>query len=371
MKITNGLVFTKEGFTQRDVLIEKDRIVDHTDDNEVLDAAGMYVIPGLVDIHFHGALGCDFCDGNEESLAKILAYEAEHGVLCTCPATMTYDEGTLNKVMDTARLHRNEKGADLVGINMEGPFISPNKLGAQNPAYVHLPDIDMFHRLQKRSGGLIKLVDIAPEREGSQEFISELHEEVNISLAHTEADYDCAKKAFFLGMRHVTHLYNAMPGLNHRKPGPIVAAMEHQAEAEVIADGIHVHPSMVRLAYTMFGKDKVILISDTMRAAGLEDGEYDLGGQQVKVRGHKAVLVKDENTIAGSVTNLFDCMVNAVKTMDIPLVDAVRSASLNPAISIGVDRDYGTLDVGKYACVLLLDGDLSLVHVMHHGKMIA
>jgi len=224
-----------------------------------------------------GRVGCDFCDGEEASLQKLLNYEAEHGILAACPATMTYDEETLNRVMDTAGNHKNDTGADLVGINMEGPFISPDKVGAQNPEYVHLPDIEMFQRLQERSGNLVKLCDIAPEMEGSMEFIDALKDAVNISLAHTCCDYDCAKSAFEKGMRHVTHLYNAMPGLTHRKPGPIAAARENHAEVEIICDGIHVHPAMVRLAESMFGKDQVIFISDTMRAAGLKDGTYDLG----------------------------------------------------------------------------------------------
>ena len=152
---------------------------------EVIDAGGLYALPGLLDIHFHGAVGHDFCDGTEEAIQALADFEASKGVLAICPATMTYSEEILNGVMDAAAAHKNGRGADLVGINMEGPFISPHKLGAQNPAYLHLPDVAMFRRLQKRSGGLIKLVDIAPEEECAFDFISQCKDEVRISIAHT------------------------------------------------------------------------------------------------------------------------------------------------------------------------------------------
>ncbi len=212
-------------------------------------------------------------------MLKIAEYEAANGVLAICPATMSYNEEILGKVMDKAADYNEESGADLVGINMEGPFIDLKKAGAQNPEYIMPADKEMFLRLQERSGGLIKLVDIAPEEKGAMDFIEQCHEQVKISIAHTCCNYETACEALEKGVSHMTHLYNAMPGINHRNPGPIIAALEAGAEVELIADGIHIHPAIVRMTFRIFGADKVILISDSMEATGLLDGDYQLGGQ--------------------------------------------------------------------------------------------
>ncbi|CBL12491.1 N-acetylglucosamine-6-phosphate deacetylase [Roseburia intestinalis XB6B4] len=232
-------------------------------------------------------------------------------------------------------------------------------------------DKEMFLRLQERSGGLIKLVDIAPEEKGAMEFIEQCHDKVKISIAHTCSDYDTAREALEKGVGHMTHLYNAMPGINHREPGPIIAALEAGAEVELIADGIHIHPAMVRTTFRIFGADKVILISDSMEATGLLDGDYQLGGQGVTVKGRKAVLTKDPGVIAGSVTNLFDCMKNCVLNMGIPLEDAVLAATENPAESIGVEKDYGKIAVGNYGNLLLLDKDLQIKNIVQKGKIMS
>ena len=242
-----------------------------------------------------------------------------------------------------AAAHKNGKGADLVGINMEGPFISPKKVGAQNPEYVQGADAAMFRRLQKRAGGLIKLVDVAPEEPGNLDFIKECHNEVRISIAHTCTDYDTAVKAFEAGATHMTHLYNAMPGITHRAPGPIIAAMEHDAEVELITDNVHIHPAMVRFTFNTFGDDRVCLIADSAMSCGLPDGQYSLGGQAITVKGPRATLTEHPDTIAGSNTCLYDCMKRAVLEMNVPLESAVRAASETPAKSIGVDNDYGSL----------------------------
>ena len=266
--------------------------------------------------------------------------------------------------MDAAAAHRNGKGADLVGINMEGPFISPKKVGAQNPEYVHAADVEMFRRLQKRAGGLIKLVDIAPEEPGALDFIKACHEEVRISIAHTCTDYDTAIAAFEAGATHMTHLYT------HRAPGPIIAALEKGAETELITDNIHIHPAVVRFTFNAFGDDHVILIADSMMACGLPDGQYSLGGQAVTVKGRLATLTEQPGTIAGSATCLYDCMKVAVKEMGVPLESAVRAASENPAKSIGIDNDYGSLAAGRYGNVILADKDLSIKAVIQKGTRI-
>lgn len=356
--------------------MQNDRIMEVLDPgewelpDEIMDGEGLYAIPGLVDIHFHGAVGHDFCDADEEELQKIAEYEADNGVLAICPATMSYHEEILSKIMDRSRDYKGGRGADLVGINMEGPFISPKKAGAQNPEYIMPPKIEMYRRLQERAKGLIKLVDLAPEEPGAMEFIEKCHEEVKISIAHTCCDYKTAKKALAKGVSHMTHLYNAMPGISHREPGPIPAAWEAGAEVELIADGIHIHPAVVRMTFQLFGADRVILISDSMEATGLEDGVYQLGGQSVTVQGRRAVLTDAPDTIAGSVTNLYDCMTNSVKNMGVPLEQAVLAATENPARSIGIEQDYGRIAPGNYANIVLLDQNLQIRKIIQKGNTV-
>lgn len=375
MIIRNAKVFTGGcRFEERDLLIRDGRIVFGAvpmDGEEVLDARGSYALPGLVDIHFHGAVGHDFCDADEAGLQAIADFEASKGVLAICPATMTFSEEILNGIMDAAAAHKNGRGADLVGINMEGPYISPRKVGAQNPKYVMGADAGMFRRLQAHSGGLIKLVDVAPEEPGNLDFIRACRDEVRISIAHTCTDYETAKEAFAAGASHMTHLYNAMPGITHRAPGPIIAALEEGAEVELITDGVHIHPAMVRFTFRTFGDSHVILVADSMMACGLPDGQYSLGGQAVTVCGPRATLTEHPDTIAGSATCLYDCMRHAVLDMGVPLASAVRAASLNPARSIGIDADYGSLEPGRWGNVVLADGQLNIQKVIRRGKVLA
>ena len=374
MILKNALLYTPEHtFVPGDLAIRDGRITaDLTPQpgEEVIDAGGLYALPGLTDIHFHGAMGHDFCDASEEAIQALADFEASKGILAICPATMTFSEEILNGIVDAAAAHKNVRGADLVGINMEGPFISPNKVGAQNPLYLHGPDVGMFRRLQKRSGGLIKLVDIAPEVEGALDFIAQCKDEVRLSIAHTCTDYDTAIQAFDAGVTHMTHLYNAMPGITHREPGPIIAALEKKAEVELITDGVHIHPAMVRFTFNTFGDDHVILVADSMMACGLPDGQYSLGGQAVTVTGPRATLTEHPGVIAGSATCLYDCMKRAVLDMGVPLESAVRAATENPARSIGIDADYGSLAVGRYGNVILADKALNIQSIIQKGVRI-
>ena len=374
MIIRNAKVYTPQHtFSVQDLVIRNGRIVPHAmaePGEQVIDADGLYALPGLVDIHFHGAVGHDFCDADPEGLQAIADFEASKGVLAICPATMTFSEEILNGIMDVAAAHKNERGADLVGINMEGPYISPKKVGAQNPKYVMAADAGMFHRLNERSGGLIKLVDVAPDEPGNMDFIKECSKEVCISIAHTCTDYDTAKAAFAAGANHMTHLYNAMPGINHRDPGPIIAALEDGAMVELITDGVHIHPAVVRFTFNTFGDDHVVLIADSMMACGLPDGAYSLGGQAVTVRGPRATLTEHPDTIAGSATCLYDCMRHAVLQMGVPLESAVRAASENPARCIGIEADYGSLAEGRIGNVILADADLNIRTVIRHGEVL-
>ncbi len=376
--IAGGLVFDGDRFAAADVAVAGDRIAAVGQDaaapggGQAVDAAGCYVIPGLVDIHFHGCRGADLCDGTPEALATIASYEASRGVTAVCPASMTCPFEKLAQAFGAAAAFAGSEAdgmAALVGVNMEGPYISPDKVGAQNPAYVRGASVEEFDRLQEAAGGLIRIVDVAPEEEGNLAFIGQVAGRVRVSVAHTCADYACAAEAFGRGARHVTHLFNAMPGLHHRKPGPIAAAAERpDVTVELIADGIHIHPAMVRLAFALFGRDRVCLVSDTMRACGLEDGTYDLGGQDVAVRGPRATLA--DGTIAGSVTDLMGCLATAAGTMGVPLEDAVRAATLNPARAVGIDGERGSLEPGKVADAVVLGPDLQVRHVVVRGKLL-
>lgn len=370
MQIKNVKVFTEEKQFQQGEIAIADGVFTKEADGEVIDGEGCYAIPGMIDVHFHGCVGYDFCDGTEEAIAEIAKYEAAQGVTTIVPATMTLPEETLMEISKIAGNYKATEGADLAGINMEGPFISPGKKGAQASTHIVKPDIAMFRRLQEAANGLYRLVDIAPEVDGAMEFIEELKEEVNISFAHTLADYDIAKKGYDLGANHATHLYNAMPPFSHRAPGVIGAAHDSaHCMVELITDGVHIHPSVVRTTFDMFGDDRVVLISDSMRATGMPDGEYTLGGQAVQVRGNRATLVEG-GALAGSVTNLADCMRVAVKEMQIPLESAVAAATMNPAKSVGLYDKYGSITEGKVGNVVLLWEDLSLKAVIQNGRVI-
>lgn len=340
--------------------------------DEAIDGAGCYAIPGLIDIHFHGCMGYDFCDGSEEAIAEIAAYEASQGVTGIAPATMTLPVETLEDILSTAAAYRGggSKKADLLGVNMEGPFISRIKKGAQDERYIIPLNAEIFARFQKAAKGLVKFIGIAPEEGGAEAFIESVKNEAAISLAHTNADYEAAKKAFDLGASHAVHLYNAMPPFTHRQPGVIGAVADSgHVMAELICDGVHIHPAVVRATLRMLGEERVIFISDSMRATGMPDGEYTLGGLAVNVKGNRAAL-KEGGALAGSVTNLLGCLRVAVQKMNIPLGAAVLCASANPAKSLGLFETHGSIDEGKKAHIVLLDESLSLKAVIKDGEKI-
>lgn len=371
MKISGGRVFDLErGFVERDVCFDGPLLTPDSRDGQSYDASGCWVIPGLTDVHFHGCRGADVSDGDPDGLQAMAEYELSRGVTQICPAGMTLLEDQLMKVCRNAAEHKkaNRPGADLAGINLEGPFLSLAKKGAQNGDWLHAPDAAMLRRLMDASEGLVKLVSVAPEEPGAMEFIKDVAEDVGVSVAHTTADYDTAMEAFRCGARQVTHLFNAMPNFSHRAPGVVGAALDSPwSRVELICDGIHVHPSVVRATFKMFGPDRVILISDTMRAAGMSDGKYDLGGQEVTVKGPLATLA--DGTIAGSATDLMACLKRAV-SFGIPLADAVRGAAVNSAKAIGIFDRVGSLEPGKRANVVVLDADLNVKDVFFKGRKI-
>ena len=367
MLIKNGLVFRNGSFEKIDILTDTERITGFLPcetvtvyEGDVVDAQGCYVIPGLTDVHFHGCMGYDFCAGTEEALDKIAAYEYSQGVTTICPATMSLPESKLSHILKKAREWK-EKGdgrsgyAELVGIHLEGPFLNPDRCGAQNLRFLENPSEEMLKRLQEDAGGLIRIVTLAPELEGSVKMINELNKEFHFSIGHSLCDYHKARKAFDAGADHVTHMFNAMPEFAHRATGIIGAAFdEGKCFVELICDGIHVDASMVRAAFRLFGDDRVVMISDSMEAAGMPDGIYNLGDQKVFVNEKMAKM--ENGTIAGSTYTLYDCLKSAVN-MGIPLSSAVKAATINPCRSIGIDNDYGEIEIGKKADFLLLSKD--------------
>ena len=334
-----------------------------------------FLIPGLIDIHFHGCLGQDFCDGKREAIECLAKYEIEHGVTGICPATLTLALEDLDTVLSLAKDYAEEDEkpgeARLLGINMEGPFISHVKKGAQNEKYILKCDEKILTRFIERSGGLVRFVGLAPEENpGFEDFIKKAKGRVKISLAHTNADFQTALLAYRAGASHAVHLFNAMTGLDHRNPGVVGATVESkEVYAELITDGIHVHPVMVRAAFALLGEDRVVLISDSLRSTGMPDGIYDLGGQKIQKEGKRCTLVEGGN-LAGSVSNVFDCMKTAVQLMKIPFRSAILASTINPAKALGVEKTVGSISVGKKADYLLLDNELNLNAVYQSGKEI-
>ena len=375
MLIKNGWVFTDQNtFKKMDVQVDNGMIsalsecVRISGESDVMDATGQYVIPGLIDIHIHGCARYDFCDGTEESVDSMAKYLSANGITSFVAASMAFDEQTLERVFSVAREiidTGTEKGrAHLRGINMEGPFFSKEKKGAQFEQYIINPQISVFDRLMKASGGNIKILDIAPELPHAMELIEHASKTGVVSLAHTTADCQTAIQAFDAGASHVTHLFNAMPPFAHRDPGVVGAASDRGATVELISDGFHIHPSVIRSVFRWFGDNKVVLISDAMRACGMPDGIYNLGGQQVTVSAEKATLA--DGTIAGSCTNLYECMQRAVQ-FGVPLESAVKAATINPAKVARIDDEVGSIGVGKRADLLVFDRDLNLKRVFIGG----
>ena len=363
MVIQNAKVFVGKSFV--DAGIQFDRAitaVGKVDAPADLDAAGGYVIPGLVDIHTHGAVGEDFSDGKSEGLQPLADYYAAHGVTSYLATTMTLKEEVLTPAMHAIRDFRPSGGAKCPGIHLEGPFLSYAKRGAQAAENLHKPDAALFHRLNEASGGQVKLVTVACEEEGALPFIQEVSRTCAVSLGHTTADYDTAMAGFQAGASHATHLYNGMPSFLHRAPGVIGAAFDAGASVELICDGLHIHPAVIRATYQLFG-EKLNLISDSLRCAGMPDGDYELGGQPIVVKGGKATLL--DGTLAGSSISMLDAVRNVVR-FGLPLEAAVYAATTAPALAAKLD--VGVIEAGRAADLLVLDKDLNLKAVFVDGR---
>lgn len=349
----------------------KNKGCKNEDSNNQIEHEAAYILPGLVDIHVHGAAGYDFSDGCKAGLSGMAEYLLKQGITSFMPTSMTLPYQVLEKAFQTASdLIRDDSpaaGARILGIHMEGPFLSEKKCGAQNPAYLKNPDIDAFNRLQEGCGKLIRLVDLAPELEGAVEFAEQAADTCRISAGHTDADYEQARRFYQAGARHLTHLFNAMPSIHHRSPGVIGAASEREdVTAELIADGYHVHPSAVRMAFKLF-PGRICLISDGLRCMGMPDGDYELGGQTVRLKGGAARLA--DGTLAGAASNLFTDMKNAI-SFGIPINEAIKAATINPARAAGWDDRIGSIEKGKIADCIVCDSNLNLRKVIHQGILV-
>lgn len=356
-----------------DVKIDGEKIskIGNFSSEDGLDLTGLVVMPGLIDMHIHGCGGADTGDATPEALETMSQTLVKNGVTSFCPASMTLSFEELTKIFANIDAMKDKVGGAYIhGANMEGPYIAMSKKGAQNPLYVRNPDKEEFKKLYEGCNGAIRVVDIAPECDGGDEFIKEIQPICPVSIAHTDAGYDEAVHAIELGVRHITHLFNAQSGLHHRKPGVVGAAFDvgraNGVRAELICDGFHIHPATLRIAFREMGEDGTVIISDSMKAAGCPDGDYDLGGQPVYVRDGKALLA--DGTIAASTSNVYKELKNVI-SFGISEKQAVKSATINPAKAIRVDDKTGSIEEGKLADILVVDKDYKIKLVIVKGEI--
>lgn len=373
MLYKNANVLIDGAFRRGGFRVEQGRftaIIDEDCREEGVDLGGNYVIPGLVDIHIHGNSGADFSDGEYAGLMKMSRYLAENGVTSFAPTSMTLPYTRLERAFgNAARLRREMPAAcaRVMGVHMEGPFFSAKKKGAQNETYLRLPDMDALERLRNAADGILRIVDVAAELPGAVDFTREAAKHCCVSIAHTDCDYEAATAVFDAGASHLTHLYNAMPGIHHRRPGPIGAASERMVVAELICDGQHVHESAVRMAFKLF-PNRICLISDALRCCGMPEGQYTLGGQEIFLSGGVARL--RDGTLAGSAMNLYDCMRTAV-AFGIPREQAIVAATQIPAHEIGAEQEVGAIAPGLLADFVVCTESLNRLAVYQGGERIS
>lgn len=344
------------------------KIADKIDGGGV-DCSALTLMPGLVDIHIHGCAGADCSDMRQQSLERMSVYLACHGVTSFCPTTMTEPVERLKKIFSF--INNNKAlvgGAKIVGINMEGPYLSFAKKGSQDASHLKDPRFDEFEQLFNESGQLIKLVTVAPENKYAADFIKSASKLCTVSVGHTDSFYETAQKAFADGATHTTHLFNAMKGMSHRSPGTVGAVFDSKATAELICDGLHIHEAVLRTAFKMLGKNRSIIVSDAMSLAGQENqAQATLGGQTVYLKDGKACL--EDGTLAASTTNLFDELKNVI-SYKVDKKQAIMSATINPARVIGLDKKIGSIAVGKTADIIGVDKNFDLKKVIINGKQI-
>ena len=337
-------------------------------DYEVIDAGGKYVSPGLVDMHIHGFLGADVSDGDVDGIRLMAEGIIKNGVTAWCPTTMTVSKAEIEAAFDCARTLKSSSeyyGARILGVNSEGPFINSKKKGAQAEEHILRPDADFI----KANADIVKLFTVAPEVDGAAECIAEVKADTNvlISMGHTDATYEQAAEGIANGVRHTTHLFNAMTALSHRSPGVVGAALsDSRVSTELIADTFHVNKGIFNMVAKLKG-DKLCLITDCIRAGGMPDGDYTLGGQPVHKEGIQCLMA--DGTIAGSVLNLNDAVFNLYDNSELEIYEAVACASLNPAKALGEDSEIGSLEEGKRADIIIADEKFAVSMTILGGEI--
>ncbi|AUN13196.1 N-acetylglucosamine-6-phosphate deacetylase [Paraclostridium sordellii] len=370
--IINGKILLRNEILEGKNIIFDDKIINITDeipkDCEIIDANNNFVSPGLIDIHIHGNMGKDTMEGTDEAIDTISKSIARHGVTSYLPTTMTMDEESITKALESIKrgMNRNIKGAKVIGAHLEGPFINKIYKGAQNGSYIVNPS----YELVKKYEDVIKVITYAPEEDKNLEFTKDIKRNTNIvlSIGHSAATFIEARDAIRLGASNITHTFNGMTGLNHRDPGVVGAALTTDTYCEFICDTIHITKDLFQFILDSKTKDKVVLITDSMEAGGLEDGTYSLGGQAVIVKDGAARL--ESGSLAGSVSSLNSMVRNFYKNTNLKLNEAVHLASLNPARSIGIDEYKGSLDIGKDADITIFDENLNCKMTISNGEII-
>ena len=373
--IVNGKLILKDSIAENMAIVFGEKIekiaplsdID-TSAYEVIDAKGMFVSPGLVDMHIHGYLGADASDADAEGIKKMAEGIIKNGVTAWCPTTMTVSKAEIEAAFDAVREVKNSDsyyGSRILGVNSEGPFINAKKKGAQAEEHILKPDADFI----EKHSDLVKLFTVAPEVEGAAECIEKVSKNTNvlISMGHTDATYEEAVEGIKKGVRHTTHLFNAMTALSHRSPGVVGAALaDSNVSTELIADTFHVNKGLFGLIAKIKG-DKLCLITDCIRAGGMPDGDYTLGGQPVHKEGIKCLM--DDGTIAGSVLKLNEAVYNLYENSDLELYEAVNCASLNVAKALGEDKEIGSLEEGKRADIVIADEKFSVKTTILGGEI--
>lgn len=356
------------------IYVKEDRInrivPGESDEKEGIDLRRHNIVPGFIDLHIHGSAGADTCDATIDAFQTMSSYLSSRGVTSFCATTMTTSSLDIEYTISEIHKAKNMrfKGARLCGAHFEGPFLSAEKCGAQNKEYILDPDINYFMRLLNSYPDTIKIVDIAPEAKGAIDFIEQAAINCKVSLSHSAADYETTKKAIDSGLSHASHLFNAMTPINHRAPGAVCAIMEDErVSAELICDLIHVHPALIRMTFNILGQDRVVIVSDAMRAAGMPDGEYIMGGQKVWVVDRRTNYANGR--LAGSTCSMMDGFINAL-SIGVPFSSALRAATINPARVINMHNDIGSISVGKKADLLVLDQSNNLKMTIVDGRIV-
>ncbi|MDV9477050.1 N-acetylglucosamine-6-phosphate deacetylase [Clostridioides difficile] len=370
--LINGKIILKNQILENKVLVFDEKIIDIADsvpkDCEVIDADGKYISPGLIDIHIHGNMGKDTMDSTDESIETISKSIMRHGVTSFLPTTMTMDKEHVYDALEVIKKAQNRKleGAQVLGAHLEGPFINENYKGAQNEKFI----INSKYEFIKEYKDVIKVITYAPEKDIDFDFTREIKRctDIVLSIGHSNANYDQAKEAINLGVTNVTHMFNAMTGLNHRDPGVVGAALTTNVYSELIADTIHINKDLFQFILNNKGKERLILITDSIEAGGLEDGNYSLGGQKVIVKGNEARL--ENGALAGSVLSLNKMVFNFLDNTNLKVNEAINLASLNPATSLEINDKKGSLEIGKDADIAVFDENLDCKMTLCLGDVV-